>query len=73
MEGRVRIVCAECGRTREVSGEIPKEYTDCFTKIIREDGFVPRPGVSTLALICGACLRKYEGHESVDDEEKIRR
>ncbi len=69
MEGRVRIVCAECGRTREVSGEISKEYTECFVKIVREDGFVPRPGVPTLALICGTCLRKYEGHESVDDDE----
>jgi len=72
VEGRVRIVCAECGRAREVSGEIPKEYTDCFSKIVREDGFVPRPGVSTLALICSECLRKYEGHESVDDDEKPR-
>ena len=66
MEGRVRVVCTECGRAREVSGEIPKEYTECFAKIIREDGFVPRPGTS-LAFICGSCLRKYEGHESVDD------
>jgi len=66
VEGRVRIVCAECGRAREVSGEIPKEYIDCFAKIVREDGFVPRPGVGQV-FICGACLRKYEGHESVDD------
>jgi hypothetical protein len=71
VEGRVNIVCAECGRTREVSGEIPEEYTDCFMKIVREDGYVPRPGVE-LALICGACLRRYEGHETVDDEEKVR-
>lgn len=72
MEGRVKLVCAECGRAREVSGEIPEEYTDCFIKIVREDGFVPRPGVK-FAFICGKCLRKYEGHESVDDEEKVRR
>ncbi len=72
MEGRVKLVCAECGRTREVSGEIPEEYTDSFAKIVREDGFVPRPGVK-LAFICGKCLHKYEGHETVDDEEKVRR
>jgi hypothetical protein len=73
VEGRVKIVCAECGRAREVSGEIPEEYTDCFIKIVREDGFVPRPGVAALTFICGTCLRKYEGHETVDDEEKVRR
>ncbi|HEX9162329.1 MAG TPA: hypothetical protein VF980_11530 [Thermoanaerobaculia bacterium] len=72
MEGRVKIFCAECGRTRECSGEMPEEYIECFAKMVREDGFVPRPGVSTLAFICGSCLRKYEGHETVDDEEKIR-
>ena len=71
MEGRVRIRCVECGKTREVSGEIPEEYTDCFVKIVREDGFVPRPGVD-LAFICGACLLRYAGHESVDDEDKVR-
>ena len=42
MEGRVQIRCAECGMTREVSGEIPIEYTECFAKIVREDGFAPR-------------------------------
>jgi hypothetical protein len=72
VEGRVQIRCEECGKTREVSGEIPEEYTACFTQIVREDGFVPRPGVE-LAFICGACLRNYEGHETVDDEEKIRK
>lgn len=71
MEGRFRVVCAECGRTREVSGEIPEEYTACFASVVREDGFVPRPG-NALAMICGACLLKYAGHESVDDEEKVR-
>ncbi len=72
MEGRVKIVCAECGHSREVSGEMPEEYTACFASIVRDDGFVPRPGVG-LAFICGACLRKFEGHETVDDEEKVRR
>ena len=37
---------------------------------MKEDGFVPRPGVN-FALICGDCLKRYEGHESVDDERKI--
>lgn len=71
MEGRFIVRCAECGRSREVSGEIPEEYTNCFMQVVRDDGFVPRPG-NELALICGECLRKYEGHESVDDEEKVR-
>ena len=72
MKGRVQIRCAECGRTREVSGEIPEEYTACFRQVVEEDGFVPRPGVS-LAFICGQCLLKFAGHETVDDEEKIHR
>ena len=73
MEGRVILRCAECGRTREVSGEIPEEYTSCFAQVVQEDGFVPRPGVAALALICGACLRAgYEGHETVDDTKKVR-
>lgn len=71
MKGSFRVVCAECGRTREVSGEIPEEYTSCFASIVREEGFVPRPG-NTLAMICGPCLMKYAGHESLDDEEKVR-
>jgi hypothetical protein len=72
MEGRVRLRCAECGLTREVSGEIPEEYEACFLKIVREDGFVPRPG-SELVMICGKCLAAgYAGHETVDDEEKVR-
>lgn len=71
MEGRVQIRCEECGKTRELSGEIPEEYTSCFLDIVREDGFVPRPGVE-LAFVCGECIMKYAGHETVDDEEKIR-
>lgn len=70
MEGRVQVRCAECGKTREVSGEIPRDYVDSFANIVKEDGFVPRPGVN-FALICGGCLLKYQGHESVDDERKI--
>ena len=71
MEGRVHVPCAECGMSREDSGAIPIEYTECFARIVREDGFAPRPGISSLALICGRCLRKFEGHESVDDGRKI--
>ena len=70
MEGRVQLVCAECGVTKEISGEIPREYTDCFAKAVAEDGWVPRPGVQP-AFICGACLTKFAGHETVDDEEKV--
>ena len=74
MEGRVRLRCAECGRTREVSGEIPEEYVACFLQIVREEGFVPRPGVDLAPLICGKCLAAgYAGHESVDDEEKVKK
>ena len=71
MEGRARIVCAECGRVRHVSGEMPEESIDRFARIVREDGFVPRPGVQ-MVFICGSCLRGYEGNETVDDEAKLR-
>lgn len=72
MEARATVTCAECGRTREVSGEIPDEYTECFARVVREDGFVPRPG-ATPAFVCGECLRAYEGagSESEDDADKI--
>ncbi|HEV2718830.1 MAG TPA: hypothetical protein VG323_02335 [Thermoanaerobaculia bacterium] len=72
MEARATVTCAECGRTREVAGEIPSEYTACFAQIVAEDGFVPRPGATT-AFVCGDCLRRYEGagSESRDDAEKI--
>jgi hypothetical protein len=72
MEARATVTCAECGRSREVAGEIAAEYTACFAQVVAEDGFVPRPGTS-LALICGECLRRYEGagSESRDDAEKI--
>lgn len=68
MEARATVTCAECGKRREVSGEIPDEYTSCFAQVVAEEGFVPRPGV-THALICGACLQAYEGPgtESRDD------
>ena len=73
MQARATVTCAECGRSREVSGEIAEEFTACFVQIVSEDGFVPRPGAATTAFICGACLRRYEGtgSESRDDAEKI--
>ncbi len=62
MEGRVQVRCAECGKTRECSGEIPREYINCFKRLVEENGFVPRPGVAP------ACLAaNYSGSESVDD------
>lgn len=72
MEGRVQLRCAECGRAKEISGEIPDEYIDCFAKAVREGGWVPRPGVEW-KMICGECLKRYAGHESVDDAEKMKR
>jgi ribosomal protein L34E len=70
VEGRALLQCAECGRTREVSGEIPEEYTASFRRAATEEGFVVRPGSE--GMICGQCLLRYMGHETVDDEEKVR-
>jgi hypothetical protein len=73
MEGRTVLRCRECGRTREIVGEIPEEYTQSFAAAVQSDGWVPHPGSNSEALLCGTCLlRKYSGHETVDDEEKIR-
>ncbi|MGH9456582.1 MAG: hypothetical protein ACRD2J_02965 [Thermoanaerobaculia bacterium] len=71
MEGRTLLRCPECGCEREIVGEIPEEYTASFAAAVAEEGWVPRPG-RTHELICGACLRRYEGHETVDDEPKVR-
>ena len=71
MEGRVLLKCGECELTREVVGEIPEEYTRNFDIAVHEDGWVPRPGPEN-SLICRDCLGKYSGHETVDDEEKVR-
>ena len=70
MEGRVVLTCAECGRTREIAGEIPEEYSSAFDRAVREEGWVPRPGRDH-DLLCGMCLMNYAGHETVDDEEKL--
>lgn len=72
MEGRTRLVCGDCGRLREVSGEMPHEYRDCFARFVAEEGWVPRPGSNRGVLICGACSARYEGSETRDDGENIR-
>jgi hypothetical protein len=73
MEGRVLLTCGDCGLTAEIVGEIPEEYTRCFDDAVHRDGWAPRPGASSTSLVCGACLVKaYSGHETVDDEEKVR-
>ncbi|HEX7833438.1 MAG TPA: hypothetical protein VF787_27555 [Thermoanaerobaculia bacterium] len=73
MEGRVLLRCVECDYTTEIVGEIPEEYTRCFDEAVHRDGWVPRPGANDASLICRECLvKKYSGHETVDDEEKVR-
>lgn len=72
MEGRTLLTCGECELTREIVGEIPDEYTRSFDEAVHEDGWVPRPGANHASLICGECLVKYSGHETVDDEEKVK-
>ena len=70
MEGRAHLVCADCGRTCDVAGEMPDEYRSAFVACVRDQGWVPRPGAK-LALICGRCARRYEGSESRDDAAKM--
>lgn len=72
MEGRVFLKCGECELTREIVGEIPDEYTRSFDEAVHQDGWVPRPGSNDASLICRECLLRWAGHETVDDEEKIR-
>ncbi|HEX7708009.1 MAG TPA: hypothetical protein VF701_16230 [Thermoanaerobaculia bacterium] len=71
MEGRVLLQCGGCSRTREIVGEIPVEYVRSFLRAVDEEGWVPRPGADN-SLICGECLMAFEGHETVDDESKVR-
>ena len=54
-----------------MAGEIPAEYTESFASATREEGWVVRPG-SDDVLICGDCLRRLAGHETVDDAPKAR-
>lgn len=70
MEGQVQLRCRDCGRTASVSGEIPDEYFSCFLRVIQRDGWVVAPG-SRVELLCGECLKEYEGSETHDDAEKI--
>ncbi len=69
MEGRVLLTCSDCGRTREIAGELPDEFRDCFTRYVQEEGWLPKPGAQ-VAFMCGACASKYEGHETRDDAPK---
>ena len=71
MEGRTRLVSVDCCSTCYVPGEMTGEYRAAFTQCVIDQGWAPRPG-ARFAMICGACLAKYEGHETRDDEEKIR-
>jgi hypothetical protein len=71
VEGQVQLRCRDCGRTASVRGEIPDEYTKCFTDVVMRDGWVIAPG-ATSDFVCGECLkRKYSGHETVDDAKKL--
>lgn len=70
MEGRTHLVCADCGRTCDVAGEMPDEYRGAFIACIQREGWIPRPGAN-LTMICGVCARRYEGSETHDDGERI--
>jgi hypothetical protein len=72
MEGRTLLQCGECELTREIVGEMPDEYIRSFDDAVHADGWAPRPGANSASLICRDCLVKYEGHETVDDEEKVK-
>ena len=72
MEGRVLLKCGECPVTREIVGEIPDEYIRSFDEAVHQDGWAPRPGANDGSLICRDCLVRYSGHETVDDEEKVK-
>ena len=70
MEGQVLLRCRDCGRTASVSGEMPEEYSSCFLEVARRDGWVVAPG-ARLDMLCGECLRSYQGSETKDDGEKL--
>lgn len=50
---------------------MPEEYFACFVEVVQRDGWVVAPG-SRVELLCGRCLKNYEGSETRDDGEKIR-
>lgn len=70
MMGQARLRCRDCGRTATVSGEMPAEYSACFITVVKRDGWVVAPG-NACELICGECLKSYEGSETHDDAEKL--
>jgi hypothetical protein len=70
MQGQAQLRCKDCGRTASVRGEMPVEYFACFVKVVQRDGWVVAPG-NTCALLCGECLKSYEGSETHDDAEKL--
>jgi hypothetical protein len=71
MKGQALLVCRDCGRTASVTGEIPDDYSACFIEVVQRDGWVVAPS-NKVDLLCGACLRTYEGSETHDAAEKIR-
>jgi hypothetical protein len=68
VEGQAELCCRDCGRRATVRGELPAEYTRCFTEVAQRDGWVIAPGAKT-EMVCGQCLAAYEmaGGESRDD------
>ena len=72
MEGQTQLRCRDCGRTASVSGEMPDEYFACFLQVVQRDGWVVAPG-HRCDLLCGECLKTYEGSETHDDGENIAR
>ena len=71
MEGQTQIRCRDCGRTASVRGEMPEEYSASFVEVVQRDGWVVAPG-SRVEMLCGRCLKSYEGSETHDDAEKLR-
>ena len=70
MQGQTLLRCRDCGRTASVSGEMPADYFNCFMKVVQRDGWVVAPG-SRCEMLCGECLKTYEGSETHDDGENI--
>jgi hypothetical protein len=68
MEGRTRLVCADCGRTCELPARCRELSGNVYA--LRHDAGLSAAANATLALICGACLAKYVGHETRDDAAK---
>jgi hypothetical protein len=72
VKGQAQLRCRDCGRTASVRGELPAEYFACFVQVVQRDGWVVAPSAGDRCeLLCGQCLRTYEGSETHDDAEKI--